>query len=354
MQSDTNFWKFAKLLLWLCLAAIASPSALIANQKPDMAAIEREVGAEHFAEAETALAGFLQNDPHAGPEVYRLLAFAQYKLQKVDQALAACEQGLALYPASRPLAELYVSVLRQNLPPEDQQVQLAQLSKQIPGSPILQRALGEQMMQRDPESTQALGLLSSAAKALPQDAEAHFFYGEAACFNKQDAVCVRELTRAHALAPQNEYADMQLYTMIAVAEDRLKEPMRAALAFERAMKANERLKPPNAYAALKYVNFLTAQGKDKEATQVIDEILTWDNSYGPAHFERAKILAQQGAPESAAKEAELALEDARGTAVDLRTYHAFLAKTYFALGRESDARTHQDWIESHQVSKPEQ
>jgi hypothetical protein len=85
---------------------------------------------------------------------------------------------------------------------------------------------------------------------------------------------------------------------------------------------------------------------------VADEILKWDPAYGPAHFERAKMLAQQGQAEEAAKEGELALQDGRGTEADLRAYHAFLAKTYFALGRESDAQVHQAWIESHQTASP--
>jgi tetratricopeptide (TPR) repeat protein len=185
---------------------------------------------------------------------------------------------------------------------------------------------------------------------LPQDAEAHFFYGESACFNKQDAVCIRELTRAHQLAPKNQYANMQIYTMIAVAADRLKQPARAEQAFEQSMRANEQLSTPSPYAALKYVNFLTTQGKNKDAMRVVDQILKWDGAYGPAHFEKAKMLAQQGAAEEAAKEAELALQDARVTEADLRAYHAFLAKTYFALGRESDAQVHQRWIESHQTA----
>ena len=283
-------------------------------------------------------------------QAYRELALSQYKLQNSGEALQTCEQGLALYPGSVPLLQLYLSILQQAVAPEERLARLAGLLKQTPNSPGLQKAMAEVLMAKEPENPQALALLSAAAKQLPQDPEAHFFYGEAACFNKQDAVCIRELTRAHLLSPRNQYANMQLYTMIAVAEDRLKQPLRAAQAFEHAMKANQQLNTHSPYAALKYVNFLTTQGKDKEAMRVVDEILEWDAAYGPAHFERAKMLAQQGAPQEAAKEAELALQDTRTTEADQRAYHAFLAKTYFALGRESDARIHQTWIESHQTA----
>lgn len=360
--SPTLCTSIFKPLLWVALGIAAANSSTASavivdgaatHKKTDLAAIEENVKAGHFAEAADALASILRTDPHSGPDAYRLLAFSEFKLGNFSDALTTCERGLTLYPGSRPLAELYVSVLRQDLPPEERQSRLAEISKQVPNSPVLLKAMGEELMDKDPESTQALGFLSSAVKLSPQDPEAHFFYGEAACFNKQDALCIRELTRAHELSPANKYANMQLYTMIAVAEDRSKHPTQAAEAFGRSLSANEQLSTPNPYAALKYVTFLTAQGKNKEAMTVINEILKWDSSYGPAHFEQAKILAQQGRAEDAAKEAELALQDSRSAPPDLRAYHAFLAKTYFALGRESDAQIHQAWIESHQAAGAE-
>jgi tetratricopeptide (TPR) repeat protein len=277
-----------------------------------------------------------------------LLAFSEYKQQNIEPALNACLQGLALYQGSRPIAELYVSILREDVSVEERLTRLTESAKQVPHSPILLKALAEELMKKDPENPQALALLSFAAKLAPQDPEVHFFYGESACFSNKDVVCIRELTRAHELSPQNDYANMQLFTMIAVAEDRRKDTVRAAQAFEQAMRANRHLPAPNPYAASKYVTFLITQSKDKEGAVVVDEILKWDPVYGPAHFERAQILARQGQTKEAAEQAELALQDSRVSTAELGTYHAFLAKTYFALGNESEARTHQDWIESHQ------
>ena len=351
MSSSTLSRKLALPGLALWVAGLCAVAAAAATGQGQLAAIEQQMKAENFAQAETALSAMIVRTPHAGPEAYRLLGLARSKLEQNGPAMQACDQGLMLYPASGPLAQLYVFLL-QSLSPAERLAQLKEISGRIPASPLLAKALSEELLAADPENTQAFGLLASVVKRLPQDPEAHFFYGEAACFNKQDALCVRELTQAHDLAPKNDYANMQLYTMIAVAEDRLKEPVRAAAAFARSMKANERLKTPSPYAALKYVTFLTAQGKDKEAVPVIDQMLTWDASYGPAHFERAKILVKQGAAEEAVKEAELALSDRRATPTDQRTYHAFLAKTEFALGRESDARLHQEWIEANQPAGP--
>lgn len=344
-----------RLIVRVLLAAglVIAGAAPAMSAAQTLAAAEQSVRSEHFAEAVTALEGMLQKDPHAGAEAYRLLAFAEYKLQQNAAAITASEQGLTLYPASQPLAELYVSLLRQGLPPEEQQAHLDAMAKRAPQLPVLLKARGEALLAQDPASQPALQLLASAMKRAPQDPEAHFFYGEAACFNKQDALCVRELTQAHALAPKNQYANMQLYTMIAVAEDRQRKPASAALAFARSFEANQQLKNPSPYAALKYVDFLLAQGKPKEAEPIIAKILEWDEACGPAHFERAKILAQQGVPEAAVGEAEQALKDARVSPAELRSYHAFLAKTYFALGRQSDAQIHQDWIEAHPAAGAE-
>jgi hypothetical protein len=81
---------------------------------------------------------------------------------------------------------------------------------------------------------------------------------------------------------------------------------------------------------------------------VIGEVIKWDPVSGPAHFQNATLLAGKGKRTEAIAEAELALKDSRGTEEELRSYHAFLARTYFALRRPEEAQIHQSWIESHQ------
>jgi predicted Zn-dependent protease len=150
--------------------------------------------------------------PPRSAEAYRLACVSEYKQQNKDEALKTCEQGLTRYPDSAPLAQVYVSILHEAVSPEERLTRLQGLLQQAPKSPALQKAMGEELLAKDGDSPEALKLLASAAKGLPQDAEAHFFYGEAACFGKQDDVCVRELTRAHQLSPQNQYANMQIFT----------------------------------------------------------------------------------------------------------------------------------------------
>jgi outer membrane protein assembly factor BamD (BamD/ComL family) len=64
-------------------------------------------------------------------------------------------------------------------------------------------------------------------------------------------------------------------------------------------------------------------------------------------LERAKFLARQRKMEEAVAEGELALKNSGADTTQLRAAHAFLAKTYFAMGRAEEAQLHQKWIESH-------
>lgn len=346
-----------KLLLWIemsvCVFGFAPVWAFTlqdssSDRKPQIAIAKQEIDSGDFVRAESLLNQIIQTNSHSSADVYRLLGYAQFKGGNIYQALTTCERGLAIYPDSNPLAEVYITIVRSALSAEDRRVRLEESVKKAPDSPVLVKALGEELLALNPNDARALQLLSSAAKLSPRDAEAHFFYGESACFNQEDALCIKELQRAHELAPKNEQANMQLYTMIAVAEDKRGLIRQAAEDFNRAMRANRTLAHPSSYAAMKYVTYLSEQNRRDRANAIIDEILRWDSSYGPAHFQRATFLSEQGKKEDAIAEAELALQDARGTEAELRGYHAFLARTYFALARQKEALIHQSWIESHQ------
>jgi tetratricopeptide (TPR) repeat protein len=93
--------------------------------------------------------------------------------------------------------------------------------------------------------------------------------------------------------------------------------------------------------------FLTRRSRQGEAQKLLEEILKFAPSFGPAHLERAKYLSAQGDLEAALAEAKIALDQAGSDPKSLQAAHAFLAKTYFALGRMDEAKVHQSWIESH-------
>jgi len=340
--------QIASLAVLLSLPCSSQAQVASLVRESEIVAAEKDVSTGNFAEAESLLEAILHQDSHSGADVYRLLAFLQYKKNSSYLALTTCEQGLVLYPDSNSLAALYVSVMRDTLSPDDQRSKLEDRLGISPDSPVFLKVLGEQLLAADYLSARAFKLLSRASELSPLDAEAHFFYGESACFNQSDELCIKELRCAHDLAPDNQQANMQIFTMIATSEDKLGESANAEKDFAFAMKSNRALKHPSAYAALKYATFLSAAGRPEKAIGIVDEILRWDTSYGPAHFERAKYLSNHGNKNGAIPEAELALKYQPSSEAELRSYHAFLARTYFALGRQSEAAIHQKWIEAHQ------
>jgi len=346
----------SRVLLWVrfgivLLSFMPAPAFALQNSGgesiPQVRIAEREIASGEFARAEDILRNLIQADPSESAHIYEMLATAQIQLKSSDDALATCEAGLALFPSSNSLATLYVSLLRERFDTSHQIARLDSIVIRVHLSPPLLILLGEDLLAQNKEDARAFQVLATAVGSSPHNPEAHFFYGESACFNQEDELCIRELRLAHELDPHNQLANLQLYTMIAVSEDKLNLSHQANEDFVRAMTANRSLAHPNAYAAMKYAMFLSSQDKHDQARAVIDESLRWDPAYGPAHFERAKDLAERKRSQEAAAEAELALQDPRDTEVEQRTYHAFLAKTYFAMGRQQDALGHQAWIESH-------
>ena len=343
-----------RFLIYTCLSTAvllvttpALPQHPATSNATQFTSAEREIQAGNFAEASARLDSILRSDSHAGADAYRLFAFAQYKQGNSYQALDICEQGIVIYPNSATLSELYLQVLRVTLSPHDQQARLEERVLGAPNSAVFAKALGELLLSTDSTYPRAYELLSRAAALAPDDAEAHFFSGEAACLLQSDDVCVKELRRAHELAPANQAANVQLYTMIAVSEDKQAKPAQAAADFSLALEANRKLTQPNSYAAMKYVSFLAAQGHHDQAMRLVEKILRWDPNYGPAHFELAKALTNAGKREEAIAEARKALAYAQSTSEELRSYHYFLARTYFALGQQDKALPHQKWVESH-------
>jgi tetratricopeptide (TPR) repeat protein len=337
----------APRLRFAILWSIVATGGLFAQQS----AVEQDLNRGDYAQAIEKLQPMMAATAKPSEELYHMLAFAQYKQNDREGALKTCEAGLAHYPRSQSIGALFTVIFHEAVPPGEQQRALDDLVRQVPASPAYLKAHGQSLMAVDSENPQAMKDFSMATKLAPADAEAHFLYGEAACFNKQEALCIRELTRAHELSPANQYANMQSYTLMAVAQDQLRHTEEAAQDFARALEANQKLSQPNPYSALKYVNFLVLQGKTAEAAQVNDQILTWDAGYGPALFARAKMLAADGKQQEAAAEVEKALLDSRSEPADVRAYHAFLARTYFALGRNEEAQAQQAWIEAHPENK---
>ena len=266
----------------------------------------------NFAQAAEILDKLLVAEPAAGPDVYLMLIDCRMNLNQSDEAIATGERGL----------------------------------KQHPNSGSLAKRTGELLFQQSYVSKHAGELLAKATKALPNDPAAHHFYGQWALLNHQEEIAIAAETRALALSPTNALARMQIYTVIGLSEDALNRTQRAEAAFRQAWEANRKLPTPNPATALELALFLSRQSREDEAQRVVGAILGFAPNFSPARLERAKYLAVQGETEKALAEARVALDHADQPKT-LRAAHAFLAKTYFALGRTEEAKVHQSWIESH-------
>lgn len=339
---------------YFVLAALAAsfappPAAAWAAQKksratapnPNLLAAENYLRQHNYAKAVEALELLVGVEPRSDERVYVLLVTTHLQAGDSGKALAACRQALVIHPASRRLEELYLTAL----PPTEAKTRLAEQIK-TNDSPTPRKALGRLLLRENPRDPQIEQLLSGAVRARPRDAEARYLYGQWACLNNRFDACLTELNKALALAPDNNEARMQIHTLIGMAEEQRGRVAPAGVAFAEALRVNRRLSPPDPPAAFEYAKFLLNHARDEEAQRVVEQILAWSPNFGPARFERAKFLAKKGQLNEAAREAEAALRAPGTNPTRLRAVHAFLAKTYFALGRESETRKHEQIIQT--------
>jgi len=295
---------------WLCLAGAGVQQPRWHD--PHLRAAEDYIGQKQLLKAVDILEIVVGVEPRCGPEVYLKLADLRQQLAQPDEAIRVYQLGAAAYP----------------------------------GSALLLKRLGQVLFRRNPIDPGAGEVLKKAAAAAGDDAEAHFLYGQWACMNNLNELCATELNKAAALSPSNDNALMQSYTLIGMAEDKRNHAERAEEAFRKALTHNLKLSRPDPNAALQYAQFLSRQSREADAAGLVDRILAFAPHYGPAHLERAKMLAQRGDNEQAVAEAELALRYAGDDKAQLHPAHVFLAKTYFALNKLDHAREHQEWIQA--------
>src|SRR5215469_7688566 len=295
------------LLLWSALAQNSLDS-----RDAYLLAARAYIAQGNFSKAAESLDLVLDANPDVGSEPYLTLIDCRLKLDQKEKALEAAERGVKRYPTSGPLL----------------------------------KAAGALILQENSASDRAGELLARASKALPQDPGAQYAYGLWALMNHHEEIAIAAERRALALSPADDLK-VQAQTFIGLGEDALKRPQRAEAAFRAALAVNRQLPSPNASAELEFAMFLTRQSRQREAQELLTEILKFAPTFGPAHLERAKYLFMQGDLESALAEGKTALDQAGSDLKSLRAAHAFLAKTYFALGRDNEAKAHQSWIESH-------
>lgn len=320
--------------------------------EPDLIEARKALGRVHFLNADFVAATrqlelVIHSEPNAEPEVYTMLATSRFNTKDKKQAIGISERALQIHPASEPLESLYVSLLLDCSASSECVAKLEQGFRQKPDSPAYLKGIAKLAMQRAPRSTQAEQILARVIQTLPHDAEARYLYGQWAYLSNKHQLCVDELSKALALPSIDGGTKVLTHALLGLAEEKLNNVKLAEAAFQKSLELNRKLASPNPTAAFQYAEFLAKHSRHAESQKVVDEILRWSPSFGLARFERAKFLAKQKLGEKAVEEAKVALENLAGNQDQLRAVHAFLAKTYFAIGRQKEAQLHQSWIEAH-------
>jgi tetratricopeptide (TPR) repeat protein len=297
-----------------CLIAIALvwPPAARAGD-PALAAAAQQAARGDCAGAAQTIRPYLQGRGKTDADAYRLLADCYARTGNLEQAIAALRQGIAAMPFSA----------------------------------ILQRSLGEALFRQNPKDGEAADLLRKALRALPGDPEAGHYYAQWAHVNRQDEICVRSEKAALRSPGLNELALLQMYTLLGMCQSRLEAVEEAKAAFLKARAINLKRMPFDPMAAYQYVQLLTRQGEDKEATLMVDEILQRVPTFAPALLERAKSLERAQRPGEAIQTARAALAGEGMDAAAERAIHGVLARCYFSTGDHAAAEQEQRWIQQH-------
>jgi tetratricopeptide (TPR) repeat protein len=314
-----------------------------AQPDPNLLAAQSYLQQKNFAKAIQALDLVFQVQAKPPDIAYGLMATAQLNQGNKEQALSFTERGLAMYPNSTKLAAFYVALLADVATADETKTKLEQMVARHPRSLIFRKALARLLSN---SSAQAEALFTGLGKDLPRDAETHYLFAQWACVNDKNELCVAESTKAIALSGANLEAIMQLNTLRAMALDTLNRVPQAEAAFRQALAANRKVPKPSPHATFKFIEFLTKRNREAEAQTLNDELLKSFPAFGEAHFERAKWLAKQRQTADAIEPAKRALSLLAKDEKQAKAIHAFLARTYFALGQTAEAEFHQKAVES--------
>ena len=270
--------------------------------------------------------------------LYRMLVRVYLALNEPDKALAACQRGLQRAQPSGSLENTYVALLRSTRPRDQVERTLIDALNANPQSPVFQKAVARMLFEDNPQDERAGGLLASASRAIPDDAEVHFFFGQWLCVNQREPACIEELKTAAAKTdPANSDALAQIWSLMATAHANMREFEEAGRAWEQARRANESQKEPSDWLTVQYAQYLRQVGRLDEADSSLRRVLHRSPNFGPAHFELAQVALRKNDSELAAREARRALAGEGLPANDRRDIHAFLSTVYANSGNYAEA-----------------
>jgi tetratricopeptide (TPR) repeat protein len=316
-------------------------------EEPRTALAKLALDGREYQRALSLLEPLLARTDGADADAYSIGATARFLLGRREEALALCEEGLRRHPDSVKLEERHVSFLIACGRTEACRLRAAHWYSLRPNSPRYLRCVAELLLLNNPLDDETERAIRRIAAEHPQEAYSHYLLGKWARARSRHAMARDEALQACALAGTDERIEVQCLTLEGLAREALTEFNAAEAAFQKAWNVNRRLDPPSAEEAMWYVDFLLAAGRNEEASARAREVLGWDPRHGPAHLVLARVLENAGRRGEAAGEAEMALRCPTDDSQQVRAVHALLAKLYYALGRNQEARVHEAWIRAH-------
>ncbi len=339
-----------RLALRSVVAAVIALSPLFASSEcpvsKDLHAAEQLMKAGEFREAIALLSRAESAAPGCDPEQYHLLAIALLNAGENSQARETVERGLRAFPGSAPLQTYYVSVLSFTCSREEMSARLQKVIAADPGAHVLEAALGRTLFDLDPESERAGALLATAVRDSPRDVESRCYYAHWLCIAHREREAAALLDSAIEDAPPNPDLQVNIYRLKAIAEDRLDREDVADFAYRKAIEWNGRRSKPSYSPELEYAEFLMRRSRDASAAQVLRSLIAREPHLGPARFDLARVLAHENDYDAAIREATAALGDAPEV-TEQKPIHVFLSRMLHSVGRDDQARAHEEWVASH-------
>jgi tetratricopeptide (TPR) repeat protein len=216
-----------------------------------------------------------------------------------------------------------------------------------PASHDLELALGELLMDIEPNNVEAGQLLEHSVRTAPRDPGARHSYAQWAYKNFRERICAAQEKAAVLLPGLDDAALLQMNVLLGICSSKVEDAAEARSAFRRANAINLRQKTYDPGMAWQYVQFLGRFGEAAEVQAIVAEILERVPAFGPAHLERAKYFDREGPPEKAVEAARLALQTSGNDLNVERSAHGILARSFTTLGQTDNASREQAWIAAH-------
>ncbi len=200
----------------------------------------------------------------------------------------------------------------------------------------------------NPDGVLTEEMIKQLVARFPRDAASYTLLADWAYAKNDYDSCGQALKTARTLAPAEE-TSIRILALNGMMEGNQERPDSAERLLGDSYVINRRLHFPDQHSAMAYVEFLERNQRDVEAQRCVSEILSVAPGSSAAHFSRARFLAKRGEHSKAIEEAELAMAAAGTNRNLLRTLHAFMARSYFAIGNKEEAQKHQLWLDKNAV-----